>query len=52
MHYLPEFTRKLRLLVFFYETDDDADDSLVKNKSTFISPKHRNPALERKVSQR
>ena len=47
---LYEFTRKLRLLDFFNETDDDADDSLVKNKSTFIPPKHRNHALERYIT--
>ena len=47
---LSEFTRILRLLDFFHETDYDADDSLVKNKSTFIPPKQRNPAPERYIT--
>ena len=37
--FFSELTRKLRLLEFFHEKDGDADDLLVKNKSTFIPPK-------------
>ena len=41
------FNRKLRLLEYFHDREEDEDDSLVKNKSDFVPPKHRNAALEK-----
>ena len=41
---ISEFTRKIRLAEYFHGKDDP-DDSLVKNKTKFISPLGRNISL-------
>ena len=47
---MANFNRKLRLLEYFHDREEDEDDSLVKNKSDFVPPKHRNAALEKFIS--
>ena len=40
-----EFTRKVRLIEYFDDKEDD-DESLVKNKSNFVSPRGREQLLD------
>ena len=48
---VPQFSRKLRLLEFFYkekesEEEKSSDDSIIKNKSVFNSPRNRDNILD------
>lgn len=45
-----EFTRKVRLTEYFYGSENDRDESFVRNKSNFIPPKGRDKDLELFIS--
>ena len=50
-NYVQHFSRKLRLLEFFYkekesEEEKSSDDSIIKNKSVFNSPRNRDNILD------
>ena len=52
--YAPQFSRKLRLLEFFYKEDESkeeesSDDSIIKTKSAFSPPRNRDKILEQSI---